>query len=123
MAIDYSLSAFPKSRVKALDKQDKAKALEALDKKESAKARKRAKGRCEVQDVVTFRDSDGALIMLETRCGRKDTETPHLSGGSGRRNKGKLRVCKECHQAITQNILRPTTATHDAATVRYWRSR
>jgi hypothetical protein len=130
MAIDYSLSAFPKSRVKALDKQDKAKALEALDKKESAKARKRAKGRCEVQDVVTFRDSDGALIMLETRCGRKDTETHHLIGGIGRRNKGKsilaeykLRVCKECHQAITQNILRPTTATHDAATVRYWRSR
>jgi hypothetical protein len=122
MAIDYSLFAIPKSRVKALDKADKAKAIEAQDKKENAKAKKRAAGMCEVIEVHG-NASYG-------RCGHKDTETHHLIGGIGRRNKGKsimaeykLRVCKGCHAAITANILRPTTAEHDASTVRFWRAR
>jgi len=122
MAIDYSGFAFPKGRIKALDKADKVKAIEAQDKKENAKAKKRAAGMCEVVEVHGS-SSYG-------RCGHKDTETHHLLGGIGRRNKGKsilaeykLRVCSQCHQAITANILRPTTATHDAATVRFWRAR
>lgn len=121
MAIDYSLFAIPKSRVKALDKADKQKALEAKDRAENAKAKKRAGGMCEVRRP---------LPVGIARCTKKDTETHHLIGGIGRRNKGKsiladykLRVCGECHKAITANILRPTTAEHDAHTVRYWRAR
>lgn len=123
MAIDYSIFAIPKSRVMALDKADKQKAIEAQDRAENAKAKKRAKGRCEM------RETWGAQREF-VRCVRKDTETHHLIGGIGRRNRGKsilaeykLRVCSACHQAITANILRPTTAEHDASTVRFWRSR
>ncbi len=130
MAIDYSTLAFPKSRVKALDKADKAAALAKKDKEESAKAKKRAKGHCEVWLALMAQRLGATNDSHDLRCSRKDTETHHLIGGIGRRNKGKsiladykLRVCKECHAAITSNILRPTTAEHDAATVRYWRSR
>ena len=126
MAIDYSGFAFPKGRVKALDKADKAKAIEAQDKKENAKAKKRAKGRCEVFWTLP----EYPIQPAHGRCYRKDTETHHLIGGIGRRNKGKsilaeykLRVCSQCHQAITANVLRPTTAEHDATTVRFWRAR
>lgn len=121
LAIDYSGFAFPKGRVKALDKQDKAKAIEAKDKAENAKAKARSENRCEVRV---------GLMSTFIRCWGAGVETHHLIGGIGRRNKGKsilaeykLRVCKECHAAITANILRPTTAEHDAATVRYWRSK
>jgi uncharacterized cupin superfamily protein len=128
MAIDYSLFAIPKSRVKALDKADKAKAIEKHDKAENAKAKKRAGGRCEVRGIgIHDKTVYGTGVW---RCQAKDTETHHLIGGIGRRNKGKsimaefkLRVCKECHAAITANVLRPTTAEHDASTVRYWRAR
>jgi hypothetical protein len=127
LAIDFSGLMFPKQRPKALDKADKAKALEALDKKESAKAKKRAGGRCEVKDVGRGPIQHGVVMFC---CPNKDTETHHLLGGIGRRNKGqsilaeyKLRVCNRCHLDITANILRPTTATHDAATVRFWRAR
>jgi hypothetical protein len=123
MAIDYSGFAFPKGRVKALDKADKQKAIEAKDRAENAKAKKRAGGRCEVLELVGRNKAAFA-------CPHKDTETHHLIGGIGRRNKGKsilaeykIRVCKECHAAITANILRPATAEHDASTVRFWRSR
>ncbi len=125
MAIDYSGFAIPKSRVKALDKADKQKAIEAKDRAENAKAKKRAKGRCEVVEVPGRWDR-----VLTVQCDNKDTETHHLLGGIGRRNKGKsilaeykLRVCTACHQAITANILRPTTAEHDASTVRFWRAK
>ena len=126
MAIDYAGFAFPKGRVKALEKQDQDTALESKDKAESAKARKRAKGRCEVVSVVT--DQRGRPVL--EFCTRKDSQTHHLLGGIGRRNRGlsvladyKLRVCAECHDAITANILQPTTAEHTAATVRYRRMR
>jgi hypothetical protein len=125
MAVDFSGFMFPKSRVKALDKADKAAALAKQDRAESAKARKRAKGRCEAQVEIGI-----PPYAQFARCPKKDTETHHLIGGIGRRNKGKsiladykLRVCKDCHAAITANILRPTTAEHDASTVRYWRAR
>jgi hypothetical protein len=128
MAIDYSLFAIPKQRVKALDKADARKALEAKDKAESAKAKKRAKGRCEVHFAEPYGKNLTRWVGLF--CSSKDTETHHLIGGIGRRNKGKsiladykLRVCKECHAAITANILRPTTAEHTAATVRFWRAK
>ena len=121
MAIDYSRLAYPKSRPKALDKDDRDKALAAKDTAENAKARQRAKGRCEVRVPGSFGDF---------RCLNRDTQTHHLLGGIGRRNKGKsiladykLRVCDECHKAITAKILKPTTAVHDAHTVRYWRAR
>ncbi len=126
LAIDWSFlndipGAIPKDRVKALDKQDKQKATGAKDKSENAKAKKRAGGRCEVWERI---------LEVNARCPRKDNETHHLLGGIGRRNKGKsilmeykLRVCSQCHAAITANILRPTTAEHDASTVRFWRSR
>jgi hypothetical protein len=126
MAIDYTGFAFAKSRPKALDKEDKDRALDAKDKAENAKARKRAKGQCEVLILL------GALSRRASyaRCPRKDAQTHHLKGGIGRRNRGdsilaiqKLRTCNECHDAITKNILQPTTATHDAYTVRYWRIR
>lgn len=127
MAIDYSVFAIPKSRVKALDRDDDRKKLAVEDKKESAKARKRANGQCEVQTVLVGTAGRKAVAL---RCERTDRETHHLIGGIGRRNKGKsiladykLRVCSECHAAITANILRPTTAEHDAMTVRYWRAK
>jgi hypothetical protein len=130
MAIDFSGFAFPKARNKALDKQDKQAALEALDKKENAKAKKRAKGRCEVIVSRGVPPKGSVTLWHSERCQRKDTETHHLIGGIGRRNRGKsiladykLRVCKECHAAITANILKPTTAEHDAGTVRFWRAR
>ena len=121
--IDYSGFAFPKQRVKALEQQDKATALESKDKAENAKARKRAKGHCEVIEPCPI---GGGMV----RCLRKDTQTHHLIGGIGRRNKGKsiladykLRVCDQCHDDITRKILQPTTAEHTAATVRYRRVR
>ena len=121
--IDYSGFAFPKQRVKALEKIDANQALDAKDKAENTKARNRAKGTCEVREQVRRHG-------VSVRCPRKDTQTHHLIGGIGRRNRGdsvlainKLRVCQECHDAITKNILRPTTAEHDARTVRYWRAR
>jgi hypothetical protein len=126
MAIDFSGFAFPKGRNKALDKQDKQAALEALDKKENAKAKKRAKGRCEVIEVRNI----GPRAFTATYCEHKDRETHHLLGGIGRRNRGKsvlaenkLRVCTEHHREITANILKPMNAEHDASTVRFWRAR
>jgi hypothetical protein len=119
MAVDDSVLAYPKTRVKALDKADKAKAIEAQDRKENAKAKLRANGRCEVR-----------VVVCGGRCPRKDTETHHLISGIGRRNKGrsilaehKLRVCSEHHAEITANILQPTTSTDEAASVRYRRAR
>lgn len=117
MAIDYSRSAIPKGTVTALDKAEARRELAKVDREENAKVRARAGGKCEVRD-------------LHVRCWRKDVHTHHLLGGIGRRNKGKsilaaykLRVCAICHADIHAKVLRPTTATHDAATVRYWRSR
>ena len=132
MAIDYSGLAIPKGRVKALDKADKTKAIEAQDKAENAKAKKRAGGRCEVVEMRPIIGASPSFksVNVAMRCPSAAAETHHLIGGIGRRNKGKsilaeykLRVCKECHAAITANILRPTTAEHDASTVRYWRAR
>jgi hypothetical protein len=128
VAIDWSFlndipGAIPKGRVKALEKQDKQAALLALDKKENAKAKKRAGGQCEVRYDIA--DPKWAF-----RCHFKDTQTHHLKGGIGRRNRGdsilaiqKLRVCDQCHSDITANILQTTTANHDASTVRYRRAR
>jgi hypothetical protein len=130
VAIDWSFlndipGAIPKGRVKALEKQDKQAALLALDKKENAKAKKRAGGRCEVLEVAHRRDT-----VMTVACLNKGTDPHHLIGGIGRRNKGKsilaeykLWVCRECHNQITANILKPTTAEHDASTVRFWRAR
>jgi hypothetical protein len=123
MAVDYSQLAFPKSRVRALDKQDKAAALATQDKAESAKAKARAKGRCEVRfESVAAKDG--------LRCISKDTETHHLISGNGRRNRGKsilaehkLRCCHTCHMQITSKVLQPTTDTTEAAKVRYRRQR
>jgi hypothetical protein len=131
MAIDFSGFAFPKSRVKALDKADKAAALAKQDKAESAKAKKRAKGLCEVIEQWTERAGVSSVTLYcSRRCHRKDTETHHLIGGIGRRNKGKsilaqwkLRVCTEHHQQITAKVLKPTTAEADASTIRYWRAK
>lgn len=126
VAIDYSGFAIPKSRVKALDKADAKATLATKDKAENAKAKARAKGQCEVVETRIY----ACPASYAERCPNKDTETHHLIGGIGRRNKGKsilaaykLRVCKRCHADITANILRPTTAEHDAQTVSFWRSR
>jgi hypothetical protein len=126
MAIDYSLFAIPKGRPKALDKADKQRQIEAEDKRTSAVAKVRAQGRCEVYVRVDDRSRKAVYV----RCERRDTQTHHLIGGIGRRNRGdsikahkKLRTCDECHKAITANVLKPTTADHDAHTVRYWRAR
>jgi hypothetical protein len=125
--IDYSGFKFAKSRVKALDKTDAKRTLANKDKAESAKAKVRAKGQCEVLVVLVGADTGRRAVCA--RCPSKDSQTHHLLGGIGRRNKGKsiladykLRVCDKCHTAITGKILRPTTAEHDAYTVRYWRA-
>jgi hypothetical protein len=68
MAIDYSVFKFAKSRVKALDKQDKDRAIETKDQAENTKARKRAKGQCEVQIVLVNavgRKSDRGAVYAE----------------------------------------------------------
>jgi hypothetical protein len=96
MAIDYSIFAIPKSRVKALDKADKAKAIDAKDKKESAKAKKRAKGRCEMRLRV------GVLNAASERCKRKDAHTHHLISGIGRRNKGDSILASSAIRTSTQ---------------------
>jgi hypothetical protein len=121
--IDYSSLKFGKGKPKALDKADKAKALAAQDKAESAKARKRAGGRCEVR-------FESVASPQGMRCISKDTETHHLLGGIGRRNRGesvlatrKIRVCHTCHLLITAKLLQPTTAEHTSATVKYRRIR
>ena len=134
--IDYTSTAlaFPKGRPKALLKDDQRKAVEARDKAENAKARKRAKGRCEVQEL--WMECDATIHTttrwryVPVRCRRKDSQTHHLISGIGRRNRGdsilalyKLRVCAEHHREITAKILQPTTAEHTAATVRYRRVR
>jgi hypothetical protein len=121
--IDYSTLKYGKRRPKALDVAEKRTQRAATDKAENAKARKRAKGRCEVR-------FESVLGPAGCRCISKDTETHHLLGGIGRRNTAKsilaqykLRVCAECHREITQHILQPTTASHDALSVRYRRMR
>lgn len=127
MAIDYSGLAFPKSRPKALDKQDKDRQIETKDQAENTKARKRAKGQCEVQIVLA---NVIGRKQIAVRCPRKDSQTHHLKGGIGRRNRGvsiladwKLRVCDQCHADITGKILKPTTAEADAHTIKYWRAK
>jgi hypothetical protein len=131
VAIDWTVfqglgCAIPKGRVKALLKEDKTKAIAAIDTLENAIAKVRAKGQCEVQVRIDGRSRKGVYA----RCTKKDTQTHHLIGGIGRRNRGesikahkKLRVCDECHDLITRKILKPTTAEHDADTVRYVRSK
>jgi hypothetical protein len=115
--IDYSGMPFPKGQPKALLRLKKRKAIERLDEIENIKARARAAGRCEV-------------IVDGVRCPKRDAQTHHLKGGIGRRNRGdsvlaiqKLRTCHDCHPLITGKILQPTTAVHDALTVRYRRVR
>jgi hypothetical protein len=129
MAIDYTDArfAFPKSRVKALEKQDKDRELATQDEKENKKARKRAKGQCEVQVLLV---NVVGRKQMAIRCTWKDSQTHHLLSGIGRRNKGasiladwKLRVCDQCHAEITGKILKPTTAEADAHTITYWRSK
>ena len=127
MAIDYSRCALPKTRPKALDKADRDALVAKVDQAENTKARKRAKGQCEVQEMVA---GSLTLGLVPLRCHRKDTQTHHLKGGIGKRNRGdsilainKLRVCDTCHRQITAKILKPTTAKHDALTVRYWRAK
>jgi hypothetical protein len=126
MAVDYTQFAYPKTRVKALEKADKAKAIEAQDRKENAKARKRAKGRCE---VLTEAYCVGRTVMC-LKCPRKNAHVHHLISGIGRRNMGrsilaehKLCVCEICHHDIHAKVLQPTTATDEAASVRYRRAR
>jgi hypothetical protein len=130
MAIDYGQDsglAYPKVRVRALDRADKAKAIEAQDRKENAKARKRAKGRCEVVEVVLNKATGKPVLGF---CTRKDAHTHHLLSGIGRKNIGrsilasaKIRVCESCHTQIHSRILQPTTATTEAATIRFRRVR
>jgi hypothetical protein len=121
MAVDYSQLAFPKSRVRALDKQDKAAALATQDKAENAKAKARAKGRCEVFEEGT---------RMAMRCYRKDMHTHHLLAGIGRKNIGrsilasaKIRVCQQCHADIHAKVLQPTTDTTEAAKIRFRRQK
>lgn len=129
--IDYSTLPHAKPRPKALDTREAKAALDKQDREESAKAKQRAGGQCEVIEIVPAswptaqRYFDGA-----SRCQRRDTQTHHLLGGIGRRNKGtsiladyKLRVCDQCHKDITAHVLQPTTAEHTALTVRYRRAR
>jgi hypothetical protein len=130
MAVDYSVLAYPKTRVRALDKADKAKAIEAQDRTENAKAKKRAKGRCERVEVVNASIVVGKGDVVEVRCHRKDVHTHHLLSGIGRKNIGrsilasaKIRVCEKCHSDIHARILQPTTSTTDAAAIRFRRVR
>jgi hypothetical protein len=130
MAVDYTQFAYPKTRVKALEKADKAKAIEAQDRTENAKAKKRAKGRCERVEVVNASIVVGKGDVVEVRCHRKDAHVHHLISGIGRRNMGrsifaehKLCVCEKCHADIHAKVLQPTTSTDEAASIRYRRAR
>lgn len=132
MAIDWSVfeglaCAHPKGRVKALDLEDKRAKVATTDKQENAKAKARAKGQCEILTVLV---GTAGRKAVTTRCPNKDTQTHHLIYGIGRKNKGnsilaeyKVRTCDQCHADINAKKLKATTAEHDAATVRYWRSR
>jgi hypothetical protein len=127
--IDYSVLKFAKQKPKALDKQAKQQAIEAKDKAENAKARKRAKGRCEVHELWPL-PCPVTQSARYVRCPNKDVHTHHLLSGIGRRNIGrsvlaeyKIRVCEKCHADIHAKVLQPTTAEHDAASVRYRRVR
>jgi hypothetical protein len=111
----------PKPMPKLLEKQAKALSTRATDRAENAKAKQRAGGQCEVYVVPDGKN-------LYRRCLKPATETHHLLGGIGRRNKGqsiladyKLRVCATCHREITGHVLVPVQADHNALTVRYRR--
>lgn len=119
--------ATPKPKPRLLDKRAAKAEIDKTDREESAKARRRANGRCEVIEFVGF-DPWGQPEFR--RCGRRDSQTHHLKGGIGRRNRGdsilaifKLRTCDRCHPEITGHVLKPMTAEHTAETVRYERVR
>jgi hypothetical protein len=125
LAVDYSKSVFPKGRNPTQERADRRAELAAKDRAENAKAKQRAGGRCEVVEAVMFQGKPHIGF-----CARRDAHTHHLIGGNGRRNHGKsiladykLRVCHQCHDDIHAKILKPTTAEHDAHTVRFWRAR
>jgi hypothetical protein len=102
MAIDYSGLAFPKSRPKALDKQDKDRQIETKDQAENTKARKRAKGQCEVQVIVV---NTVGRKSIAVRCQGKILRRTTSAGSGGAIAApsrfsaiGNLRVCNQCHQ-------------------------
>jgi hypothetical protein len=127
--IDYTKLAYPKTKLRATEKAEKQADIAKQDKAESAKAKKRAKGQCEAWENTPNPWNPTRSFTL-VRCKRKDTQTHHLISGIGRRNKGKsilaehkLRVCDQCHADLHAKILQPTTATDEAASVRYRRAR
>ena len=93
--------AQPKPRPRALEKDDRRKAIEARDRRESAKVKVRSGGQCEVRT--------GAV-----RCTHRAAHIHHLLGGFGVRGlgdsalpKNKAHVCVDCHKAIHAHVLVP----------------
>jgi hypothetical protein len=102
MAIDYSIFPIPKSRPRALDKEDRKKWIASTDKVEDKKVKARSKGQCEV------------FVVGHGRCQKRAEGDPHhMLGGWGRRARGrsalakhKQHCCRTHHRAITNHTLR-----------------
>lgn len=122
--------ALAKPRPRALEREDKAKALAKLDKVENAKVRKRSGGKCEVMitRISGYSFFSDAPLWKPVRCYRRASDIHHLKGGSGRRNRGesikaiwKLHVCRRCHADIHAHVLVPVDPQAAAATIVYQR--
>lgn len=98
----YRTCAIPKTRPRALDKEDRTKRIVSTDQAEDKKAKQRSGGQCEV------------VIIGIGRCHRRGEGQPHhMLGGWGRRARGrsalaehKQHCCGKCHREITSHILR-----------------
>ena len=121
--MNYDGLALAKPRPRALEREDKAKALAAKDKAENAKVKARSGGKCEVVEEYWL-----CFSIRHRGCSARASEIHHLKGGSGRRNRGdsikaawKLHVCRRCHEAVTRHVLVPVDPQADAATIVYQR--
>ena len=109
------MTAIPKPRPRALDKQDRAKAKQSVEERENKKVKARSRGQCEVKELEHHRIPGVAQALgLNRRCVRRASETHHFLGGMGRRGvkesalaRNKLHVCGICHDLITRHILQP----------------
>ena len=132
------MPACPKSRPRALDKQDRVTRKQSVEDRENAKVRVRSHGQCEVLERVkhTIPEAkhmiEGGVVYALHHCRRQARHIHHLLGGSGRRGMGesalavnKLHLCPQDHDLITRHILQPewTDVENRAGTVTFRRER
>ena len=121
----------PKPAPRLLDKRERERNEDIIDRVERHKCKTRSGGRCEVVERYFGGGLCDDRVEFERRCPRRASESHHLLGGIGRRNRGdsilaehRLDVCHECHTEITGHVLGPVgEGREDAAAVRFERVR